>query len=80
MPRFFFNLTDGDRLADEEGLALPDADQAMARASVDLRRYAAQMLGDEADLSLVCKIEVTDTLSGLVGLVDLTSIVNIRQE
>lgn len=55
MPRFFFNLTDGDRLDDEEGLELPDADQAIARASDDLRRYAAQVLGDEADLSLSAK-------------------------
>jgi len=77
MPRFFFSLTDGDRLDDGEGLDLPDEGEALARAGDELRRYTAQIIGDDAHLNLASKLEVTDDQGRPVGVVHLTSVVTV---
>lgn len=78
MPRFFINLTDGERFDAAEGIELPDSDGALKRAGEDLRQYAAQVMGDDARLDLNVAVEVTNEEGKTVGTVDLDSVVDIR--
>jgi len=59
MPRFFFNLRDGDELRDEEGLILADAEAVREEALRNARDIMAEEVR-HGHLCLKDKIEVAD--------------------
>jgi hypothetical protein len=74
MPRYYFHLqTRGDRLRDEQGLALPDAEAAWYQAVRSARDFL------HADLELGCSfegqiVEIEDELGAPVAELPLCEI------
>ena len=59
MPRFFFHLYDDMDVIDEEGVELPDAEAARAKAEANARHMACAEVLD-GHLNLNHRIEVAD--------------------
>lgn len=74
MPRYYFHLqTRGDRLRDEQGLALPDAEAAWYQAVRSARDFL------RADLQLGCSfdgqtVEIEDELGSPVAELPLCEV------
>lgn len=60
MPRFFFDIHDGDPVRDEDGVDLPDLDAAIREALRGLPSFAAHYIpkgGDRQQVSIVVRDE-----------------------
>ena len=56
MPRFFFDLRDGELIRDEEGVELVDLDAAMAQAKAALAEMVRERSHDHAAEHLIIDV------------------------
>jgi hypothetical protein len=77
MARYFFAIHDTEVVPDPEGIELPDAAAAMARAMVEARELAAESVR-QGHFDGHHRIDVTDEAGACVGAVRFDEAVAIR--
>ena len=77
MPRFFFNLRDGESIDDPDGIFLPDTRSARLEAIRNARDIMAEEVR-RGHLSLSHRIEVTDENGEPVMAVPFREVVEIE--
>ena len=78
MARYFFNIYNDEETLDEEGLELPDASAALARAVDEVRNFAAESVKSHSHLVMHPRIEVVDADLRLVGTVRFGDVIEVR--
>ena len=77
MPRFFFNLRDGESIDDPDGVFLPDTRTARLEAIRNARDIMAEEVR-RGHLSLASRIEVTDENGEPILAVPFREVVEIE--
>ncbi|MFL6733770.1 MAG: DUF6894 family protein [Sphingomicrobium sp.] len=77
VPRFFFNMVDGDLIEDREGLILDNLGSALAIAVKSAREIMADQV-KEGDLSLAERIDVINEGGEVVGCIEFRDAVTIH--
>lgn len=77
MPKFFFNMVDGEFLRDPEGLILGDLDSAREIALRSAREMMAEQV-KQGELSMADRIEIMDEQGALLACVKFQDAVTIR--
>ena len=77
MPRFFFNLRDGESIDDPDGIFLPDTRSARLEAIRNARDIMAEEVR-RGHLSLTSRIEVTDENGEPILAVPFREVVEIE--
>ena len=78
MPRYYFNLYNGDATIDDEGSELSDDQAALARAVKEARALAADNVSN-GHFTGRDRIEVTNEARDVVGSVRFDEAVEIRE-
>lgn len=77
MPRFFFNMVDGDFLENPEGLILGDLDCARDVALKSAREMMAEQV-KQGELSMADRIEIIDDEGHLLTSIEFRDALKIR--
>jgi len=78
MPRYFFHLHDGAVTRDYEGVELPDATNARARAVHEALSMASESIRNDGRLVLHHYILVTDEADREVARIAFGEIIDVR--
>lgn len=79
MPRFFLHIFNGETTIDEEGIELPDAAAALAKARTVVREMAADSVRSEGHLVLSHRVFIEDGHRSEVGTVYFREVIAVEQ-
>lgn len=79
MPRYFLHLFNDETTIDEEGVELPDAAAALAKARSVVREMAADSVRNEGHLVLSHRVMIEDTDRSNVGTVYFRVVIAVEQ-